>query len=229
MLSIGSAVDHVPGPRYFEAVTVAEVCLRPPLPRPATLKRHRHTRGAGGVLALRLAPSLLRGEARAQGGLGADLEESLRWALRASDALAPKALVVPTGPQLTPGMRGRELLRAMVSELRAGLGEDGDTPWLVWEPHGPWELERAVEVASALSLVCAFDPLHEARPAGGRAYGRVQALGERTSLSDASLEDAVDAMVPDEGESLLVLDGPRAFRQAARATELLIARGSGST
>jgi len=221
MLAIGATVDHVPTPRHFEVLTLAEVCLRPPLPRPATLKRQRHGRTPDGALSLRLAPSLLRPQSSGGLALDAGLRETLAWAQRACGALDATALVVPTPPQLTPGARGRELLSALASELREGLGAAETAPWLVWEPHGPWELERAAELADALSLVCAFDPLQDARPAGARAYGRVQALGEHSSLSDATLEDAIDAMASDAGDGMLIIDGPRAFRQATRARELL--------
>ena len=53
MLLAGSVVDRLPGPKYAAQLRFAELALRKPLPKPATLRRQRADAPAELVLALR--------------------------------------------------------------------------------------------------------------------------------------------------------------------------------
>lgn len=216
MLLAGALLDRMPTDRYAARLPFAEVALRAPLPKPATLRRQRGALSPELVLALRAPKSAL---VSARGPLRVDpeLEERLAWLLGAADALAARLLVLPTPADLTPGARDRDLLRA----LAARLPRDGARRY-VWEPAGAWERADAARLARELDLVLAFDPLQGEpgaplpAPTSGVAYARLRALGGRRSFSPALLEDVLERLASlGAEETFVVFDAPRAAQHAA--------------
>ncbi|MDD9934207.1 MAG: hypothetical protein OXT09_11420 [Myxococcales bacterium] len=217
MLLVGSVLDRPPGPKYVSVLPFAELALRPPLPRTATLKRRRDELGDL-ELALRAPPSAIS-SSRGPMRMDDELERGVGWLLRAGEALGARLLVLPTPPDLTPGQRSRELLEAYLERLR----RDTDTD-LVWAPRGPWESEAADALARQLGLTLAFDPAVDPRPSGELVYARLHALGATRSFSDASLEDALDVIESAPYERAYVaIDSDRSFKQAQRMQALRVA------
>jgi hypothetical protein len=208
MLLAGASLDSLPGPKYLAALRFAEVSLRAPLPRAATLRQKRGQAPDNLVLALR-APKTAMVGAKGPLRFDAELEAGLAWLLAARDALAAKLVVLATPADLTPGARSRELLAAYVDKLP----RDPARPF-VWAPHGAWERDQAERIASDLGLVLAFDPLEEDCPEGPIAYARLVAIGARRSFSPALLEDALES-IPAHLESYAVIESERAFPQAS--------------
>ena len=211
MLLAGSVLDRPPGPKYTAKLRFAELSLRAPLPRAATLRRMRHEMPEELVLALRAPKSALvstRGPLR----FDAALEQCFGWLLEAREALCAKLVVLPTPSDFTPGQRDRELLAALAERLPREPGRH----W-VWAPSGPWESHEAEPVAAALGLVLAFDPLLQPMPVADIAYARLRALGARQSFSESILAD-VASLLCAEGlqESYAAIDAPRSYNDALR-------------
>lgn len=215
MLLAGSVLDRLPGSKYSAQLRFAELGLRAPLPRTATLRRMRHELPAELALALRAPQSTLTS---VRGPLRFDdaLERSFEWLLAARDALSAKLVLLPTPADLGPGARDRELLAALAERLPREPGRH----W-VWAPSGPWEPDEAERVAASLDLTLAFDPLVQPKPSGRIIYARLRALGARQSFSDALLED-VHALLKAEpsNESFAAIDATRAFDYAVRLQKL---------
>lgn len=215
MLLAGSVLDRLPGAKYTGTLRFAELSLRTPLPRTATLRRMRHELPEGIVLSLRAPKSAL---VSARGPLRFDdeLERGFAWLLEAREALAAKLVVLPTPADLTPGARDRDLLAAFA----ARLPREPERSW-VWEPSGPWEIEESEPLAASLGLVLAFDPLLQPLPVGDVAYGRLRALGARQSFSEALLEDVAALLCsPSLAESYIAIEAPRSYGHALRLQSL---------
>jgi uncharacterized protein YecE (DUF72 family) len=215
MLLAGSVVDRLPGPKYVSELSFAELTLRAPLPRVASLRRMRENAPEELILALRAPRSTLNS---AQGPLRFDaaLERSFAWLIEAREALNAKAVVLPTPADLTTGQRDRELLAAFAERLPRNEGR-----YYVWAPSGPWEPEAAERVAQELDLVLAFDPLHEPLPAGKAAYARLRAIGARRSFSESVLEDVISLLEADpERDNFVAIEAPRGHTHAVRLLKL---------
>jgi len=207
MLLAGASLDHLPGPKYLTTLRFAEVALRAPLPRAATLRQKRGQLPAELVLALRAPKTALVG-ARGPLRFDAELEAGLQWLLAARDALSAKLVVLATPADLTPGARSRDLLAAYAEKLP----RDPSRPF-VWAPSGAWERDTAARIASDLGLVLAFDPLEEDCPEGPIAYARLVAIGARRTFSPASLEDALESL-PTQLECYAAIESERSVPQA---------------
>jgi len=219
MLLSGALLDRLPSARYAAQLPFAEVSLRAPRPRAATLRRQRADLPPELVLALRAPKSAL---VSARGPLRFDdeLESRFRWVLDAADALAARVVVLPTPADLTPGARDRELLQALAARLPRPDGRR-----YVWEPSGAWEREDAADLASSLELVLACDPLHAEAPSGSVLYARLRALGGRRSFSAGLLEDLLSRLSEHEAEEVyVVFDAPRAAKHAADLLALAAAQ-----
>lgn len=219
MLLSGALLDRLPSARYAAQLPFAEVALRAPLPRAATLRRQRADLAPTLVLALRAPKSAL---VSARGPLRFDdeLELRFRWLLDAAEALAARVVVLPTPSDLTPGGRDRELLQALVARLPRPDGRR-----YVWEPAGAWEREDAAALASSLGLVLACDPLHAAPPAGEVVYARLRALGGRRSFSSGLLEDLLSRLSEHQADEIyVVFDATRAAKHAADLLALAAAQ-----
>jgi uncharacterized protein YecE (DUF72 family) len=216
MLVAGSFLDRMPGPKYTAQLRFAEIGLRAPLPRAATLRRMRHECAPELLLSLR-APQSALCSARGPLRFDAALEQSFQWLLDAREALSAKLVVLPTPADLTPGARDRELLAALAKRLPREPGRH----W-VWAPSGPWEPDEAERLAESLDLVLAFDPLLQPRPRGPIAYARLRALGARKSFSDALLQDVCALLCAEPAaDSFVAIDAPRSFEYATRLQKMV--------
>lgn len=211
----GCVLERLPDAGLGGGLRFAELRLRPPLPRVATLrKRARGEPGDGPMLALR-APAECVGAPGAPLVLSADVERALGWLDHAAAALEAHLIVVPTPVELTPGARSRTLLRAYAERLP----RRDDRHW-VWAPRGPWDPEPTLALAAELDLVLEFDPSQSPRPPGPIAYGRLLGLGAQARLSDPALERILEACEPSLGPTYLAIEGPHALRHATRLQQL---------
>ena len=211
MLLAGSVLDRIPGPKYVAKLRFAELALRAPLPRGATLRRMRGELPEDFVIALR-APKSAVVSARGPLRFDAELERGFEWLLAARDAFAAKVTLLPTPADLTPGQRDRDLLAALATRLP----REPERHW-VWEPSGPWQPEEAAALAASLDLVLAFDPLLSPRPPGRVAYARLRALGARKSFSDTALEQVSEQLAAEpDAQSFVAIDAERSFVPAQR-------------
>jgi uncharacterized protein YecE (DUF72 family) len=195
-------------------LSFAELSLRAPWPKPATLRKQRASLPEGYELALRVprrALSSSRGALR----FDAELESAVQAVLEAQAALQARFLVLPTPVDLTPGARSRDLLAAYVERLPRS-----EALTVVWAPHGAWENEQAAALASTLGVVLAFDPLEDPCPEGPLCYARLVAIGARRSFSPASLERVVDALGEQQRPSYVVFESERSFSQASALARL---------
>ena len=212
-LHVGALLDRAPGPKYVAALGFAELGLRPPLPRSATLGQIRKRLPEGFRLALRAPRDSVVSNLGAL-RMTAELEAGVTWLIAAADACGATAVLIPTPADLTPGARSRELLREYVARLPRVEGRH-----YVWLPGGLWEPPESYAVAADLGLVCGFDPLEaKRRPPGPVAYGTLRALGHRTGFSPSALADAIDMLLSPETElAFLSIDAERGFDVAKRA------------
>jgi hypothetical protein len=209
-LHAGAVVDRPPGPKYTATLHFAELSFPGALPKVGTLARFRAALPEGFLCALVVPPSCLRG---AGGPLRMDdeLEARLTWVSEAAEALAARALVVATRPDVTPGQRDRDRLAAYFARLPRTGGRD-----LVWAPRGLWEREDVERFAEREGLLAAFDPLEDPAPAGPVLYARVRTIGARSRISSGMLVDLADRLFDTDAEQAFVsIESPRSFREAA--------------
>lgn len=220
MIFVGIVTERIPGPKYAAQLSFAELTLRPPLPRAPTLRRQRAEQGDRVAFALRAPRSALSSQ---RGPLRFDdaLEAGFSWLVSAADALDARAVVLPTPPDLTPGVRDTELLAAFA----ARLPRSEHRHW-VWEPSGAWERDRAEALCAQLGLVLAYDPLVDPRPAGPASYVRLRAFGARRSFSQAALEQALLTLEGAVGDVFIAIDAPRAVQHALTLKSLLAGEGA---
>jgi hypothetical protein len=230
-IRIGAALEAVPGPRYFEKHGLLE--LHPPLsfPRAATLQRWR----AGIPQHCEIALAVTR---RAHGGkdgaLRFDKPGARTWLEESITALAPRFVVLSTGPELSTGSRDRTLLGRFVEEVRA------KGPIVVWQPRGLWEADEAERYAREIGCQLALDLLGatagprvpgarelmgleaEIPETKGVAYGRIEALGTHARLGDGHLRRALDEGLATGADELrLVVQSEDALRKAARLATMV--------
>lgn len=211
MFAAGALVEQIPGRKYCASLNFFELRPKPPLPRTATLTRMGHQLPDGVRPALRMPRSAVVSSA---GPLRLDeAATAMRDAVvDAAERLGARAIVIPTPAELTPGARGRELLARYVEGLPRVANRH-----LVWSPRGAWEPETKAAVCEELSLVGAFDPIHEPRMPGPIVYATLQALGYQTSFSPATLEEVLETIhtLPFD-EAYVSIDSPRSFQQAVQ-------------
>ena len=139
-------------------------------------------------------------------------------ALRFSLGAQAKALVLITPSSFTPAKDNRDALASFLSEVdRRGLD-------LVWEFHGPWDLDRAAEFAGELDALLAVDPLRDPPPAGRAAYFRLgpfAAMGTRMGTYD--LERLADSSSMFERVTC-VFDTSRSLDDARNLKKVLASR-----
>lgn len=128
-----------------------------------------------------------------QAGYGAfkQSDENVKlWerAVRFAAGMQAKTLVLITPSSFTPAVDNRNALASFLSTVeRQGMD-------LVWEFHGPWDIERAAEFAKELNALLAVDPLRDDPPEASAAYFRLgpfATMGTRMGMYD--LERLVDS------------------------------------
>ncbi|MFW5925954.1 MAG: hypothetical protein ACOC9O_03805 [Myxococcota bacterium] len=211
----GATLERPPGTKYQAALHFAELSLPAPLPRAATLGRWRADLGEDVEVAL-VAPRPTMVSPQGPLHLDDDLGEAVAWLLDAADALAARALVFATGPEITTGRRDRDRLARYFEQIPREPGR-----LLVWAPGGLWEPELAIPQAEALGVLYGFDPLESPPPPGPVAYGRLRAAGGRQRYGEGVLLDVLDRLVSAAvPEAYVAIESPRSFREASNLQRL---------
>ncbi len=136
-------------------------------------------------------------------------------AVRYADTLSADTLVLVTPSDFTPAKPRREALQRFLASVDRG----GKT--LVWQPSGPWEVERAAAFAEEIDAVLAVDPLRDPPPAGDTCYlrlGPFAAMGSRVGNFD--LEQIAQIAVSFE-RTTVIFDTNRAFDDAKNLKTVL--------
>ncbi|MCA9531868.1 MAG: DUF72 domain-containing protein [Myxococcales bacterium] len=218
----GALLERPPGPRYTTRLRFAELALRGPLPRAATLERFRRSVPESFMLSF-VVPAACTTSERGYLRVHDELSDALGWLGEALDALRPRVVVLPTDKRLTPGQRGRDLLADYLAALPKREGRQ-----VAWAPTGLWESEDAAHLAGQLDVLLAADPLEVPLPPGPTAYARMKAQGIRRRLSDGVLADLVERLgaggAPRD-EVFVAIESPRSFDEASRLQGMWDARG----
>ncbi|MBW2276355.1 MAG: DUF72 domain-containing protein [Deltaproteobacteria bacterium] len=139
-----------------------------------------------------------------------------RRGLEFAAEVGAEALVLLTPGALTPAPANVKRLETFLAAVdRGGLP-------IVWEPRGPWETERAQQVALANDLVLSVDPLRDEPAAGPLAYlrlGPFAAMGSRVGVYD--LERIAEAAQRFE-RAFCLFDTPRALDDARNLKRVLV-------
>lgn len=160
----------------------------------------------------------LPGDAARYGGFQAS-DENLKLfdrTIRYADALNADTLVLLTPSEFTPSKPKKEALLCFLSRA------DFAGKKLVWQPSGPWEIERAADFAAQMDAVLAVDPLRDPPPPGSSCYlrlGPFSVMGSRVGVYD--LEQIAGAVQPFE-DATVVFDTPRAFDDAKNLKNVLL-------
>jgi uncharacterized protein YecE (DUF72 family) len=145
-------------------------------------------------------------------------EENLALWRRGLDfaaGVAAEALVMVTPAWLTPAPANVTRLSRFLAAV-----DRGGRP-LVWEPHGPWEIELAAALARDNELVLAVDPLRDEPPPGPLAYlrlGPFAAMGSRVGVYDL---ERIAAAARGFDRAFCVFDTPRALDDARNLKQIL--------
>jgi len=147
---------------YFELCNALELDLetfkKPP--KIATLNSWRVDSPKNFCFILHVRPEISRWLGTAEGDVPHEpddfppaVREAWDRTLKRADALAARALLIPTGPNFTPGESHRKFLRAFVDRF----GDRTDRA-LLWEPSGLWTRDQRVDFADELDLAPVYDP-----------------------------------------------------------------------
>jgi len=150
----------------------------------------------------------------------AALEEDMKTALAAVDALEARCILIQTPADVTPSALWRDRMAKLVARFPR------DVTQVIWEPRGVWETEDAAVAARQWGIILAVDAAREPVPAGPIAYIRLRALGETRSFGPAALEKVVDA-IGDRRDAYVVFETDSALVESKRLRSLAKTAGSG--
>ena len=210
IIHAGATLDRNPGPKYCRDLQFAELRLRGPAPKVATMRRWRSDLPPGFHLAFVAPHGAIHGT---DGHLlrGDDIKDAALWLAEATLTLEAFALVLPISGAVTPGQRDRDRLRTYFDAVQAP-GFD-----LVWHPTGLWEPPTALSFARGCGVTYTCDPLEHDLPPASLSYARVQAIGVRTRLGEGLLYDLSDRLsVVGRDEIFVAIESDRAHREAVR-------------
>ncbi|MEM9193244.1 MAG: hypothetical protein AAGF12_28980 [Myxococcota bacterium] len=211
---VGASIERMPGPKYREHLRFAELALRAPLPRRATLTRWRKETPEP-VLAVLAPESSVVSE---HGPLrdSDQLTAGKTWLAEAAAALEATAVVVCTDGRVSTGQRDRDRLRGYFDSLNL---PEGCRP--VWIAGGLWEAEDAFAFAERMGVIHGSDPL-EADPLGDVYYGRIRGIGMRTRISEGMLmevEARLSALAA--SEAFVSIESERSVGEAEKLAAML--------
>jgi uncharacterized protein YecE (DUF72 family) len=149
------------------------------------------------------------------------LEEDLKLALAAVDALEARCILFQTPADVTPSALWRERMAKLVERFPR------DVTQVVWEPRGVWEVEDAAVAAKQWGIVLAVDAAREPVPAGPVAYVRLRGLGETRSFGPAALERVAEA-VGNRRDAYVVLETDSALAESKQLRAIAQAMGKGT-
>jgi uncharacterized protein YecE (DUF72 family) len=180
---------------------------REPLPSVSTLRKWRKS----------VPPtfdfSVVAGPALSMVKAGAALEEDLKAAVAAVDALQARCLLIQTPPDVTPSKLWRDRMAKLVERFPR------DVTQVIWEPRGVWETEDAAVAAREWGIVLAVDAARDPVPLGPVAYVRLRALGETRAFGAAALEKVVRA-VGERRDAYVILETESALAESKRLRAL---------
>jgi uncharacterized protein YecE (DUF72 family) len=180
---------------------------REPLPSVSTLRKWRKS----------VPPtfdfSVVAGPALSMVKAGPALEEDLKAALAAVDALEARCILLQTPPDVTPSKLWRDRMAKLVERFPR------DVTQVIWEPRGVWETEDAAVAAKQWGIVLAVDAAREPVPLGPVAYVRLRALGETRAFGAAALEKVVRA-VGERRDAYVILETESALAESKRLRAL---------
>jgi uncharacterized protein YecE (DUF72 family) len=180
---------------------------REPTPSVSTLRKWRKS----------VAPtfdfSVVAGPALSMVKAGAALEDDLKAALAAVDALEARCVLIQTPPDVTPSKLWRDRMAKLVERFPR------DVTQVIWEPRGVWETEDAAVAARQWGIVLAVDAAREPVPLGPVAYVRLRALGETRAFGAAALEKVVRA-VGERRDAYVILETESALAESKRLRAL---------
>lgn len=214
-LFIGAVLERAPSNRYYELLRFTEIAPRHPLPRPKVFSGFRSAAPSEAHFTLLAPPDTWK---HTSGPFREDPRQSAgaEWLARTHDALAADAIVLVTGPTLSPSARDREHFVRWATWLK-----DTNRRRVVWQPGGVWDFEDAADFARKIGVVCAFDPLEEEPPPGEIAYARVRAIGTRSRLGEGLLTSILDTMTEADADTVyLAIEADDAIKKARRAVQL---------
>jgi uncharacterized protein YecE (DUF72 family) len=136
-------------------------------------------------------------------------------AVRYADAVGSDTLVLMTPSDFTPAKPRREALATFLSAVHRASKK------LVWQPSGPWEIERAAAFAAEIGAVLAVDPLRDDPPSGPACYlrlGPFSAMGSRVGNYD--LEKIAEIAGSFE-DATVIFDTEKAFDDAKNLKTVL--------
>jgi uncharacterized protein YecE (DUF72 family) len=152
---------------------------------------------------------------------GAALDEDLKNALAAVDALEARCILLPTPADVTPSNLWRDRMAKLVSRFSR------DVTQVIWEPRGVWETEDAAVAARQWGIVLAVDAAREPVPAGPIAYVRLRALGETRSFGPAVLEKVAQA-IGDRRDAYVIFETDSALAESKRLRTVAKTLGAGA-
>jgi len=153
---------------------------------------------------------------------GAPLEEDMKAALAAVDALEARCLLINTPPDVTPSNLWRDRMAKLVARFPR------DVTQVVWEPRGVWETDDAAVAAREWGIILSVDAAREPVPAGPIAYVRLRALGETRAFGPAALEKVVHA-IGARRDAYVVFETDSALVESKRLKVLAQSVGKGPT
>jgi len=208
-LLAGALLERPPGPKYTSELRFAELALKAPLPKPATLAKWRQKLPDGFELALRAPEECWQSPA---GPLrpSAVLHSALTWLSEAADALQASLIVIATTAAVTTGARDRERLRDYFSRAPRAEGR-----LIAWKPGGLWEPETVRALASTLGVVGAFDAVDDPVPDAEVVYATLLAEGIRRSFSHAHLLEVLAKLQSSNAaRAFVTIESGQSFREA---------------
>jgi hypothetical protein len=211
----GGTLTRLPNSKTAAALRFFEYAPKPPLPTLATLARfgkQLSDRTRCALVGPRSTWLTSKGPMRP----GPELEAGIDWLKRASDILRARAIVLPTGAELSTGDRDRALLASFVERLK----ETGRP--IVVAPRGLWEAEHGSAFAQATGCIYGFDPLEDDAPAGDLLYARVRPMGARPRLTDGHLAQIAERLLQARAElTYVAIESEQAPRDARRLAKML--------
>ena len=140
--------------------------------------------------------------------------------LQRADALAAKALVLPTPISFSPGTASREQLKALSSELMATFSKP-----VIWEPQGMWDPILIRPWAADLGLTVAHDPFlalreDEGLGSGDAAFLISERAGMRRDFDRYDISSLLNELTSHD-RAFFLLRGQYKWRHASIFRDLL--------
>ena len=187
---------------YFKQCNALELDVEKfdALPKTATLNRWRVDSPRGFCFVLNADSVFINALMRLSARGADELDEATRTAwkenLERAKALAAKAILIRTPPELTPGPASRKLMTRVAEELVMPA-----KPAVIWQADGLWQLKDTRDFAESVGFVYALDPFIAQREEipfthGDAAWVLTERAGLRRKFDQFDMEALVDLAEP---------------------------------